>query len=343
MSKVVPIPIEEDPTISPDVLKFLEYLKAQHLPPFTNKLSATEARKDYNGLNTPDKNPAGVEITRDMQFEQDGQKFKLIIIRPSNDNRKLPAFVFFRGGGFTIFDFGAQQNGVVELVRESGVVAVFVDYGLSPENPYPIAFNEVYAATKWVSDPKNGDRINVDSSRIALVGLSAGGALAVSTAMKMKEYKNIKLLLLISPWLDIDDAKTDSWIMYGEDRFATAAQLDWSTRLYTLNSKPPLPPPYIHNPTLATDEELKGLPRTFLQIAESDPVRDAVVKFGQRLDKVGVKISSVTYHGSVHTVSFINALEHIPISESFALHAAAELKKSLFTTPSDSKAPSVAQ
>ena len=71
-----------------------------------------------------------------------------------------------------------------DLVVASGLCAVFVNYSPSPEAKYPKAINEIYAATKWVAE--HGDEINVDGKKLAVVGNSVGGNMAIVTSMKAK-------------------------------------------------------------------------------------------------------------------------------------------------------------
>ena len=55
---------------------------------------------------------------------------------------------------------------------------VFVNYTPSPEAKYPVSLEQAYAATKWVA--QNGQTIHVNSTRLAVVGDSVGGNMAVS-------------------------------------------------------------------------------------------------------------------------------------------------------------------
>ncbi len=85
---------------------------------------------------------------------------------------------------------------VRDLVVLSGAAAVFVNYTPSPEAHFPIAINEIYAATKWVAD--HGDQINVDGKRLAIVGNSVGGNMAAATALMAKEKKGPEIKVQVS-------------------------------------------------------------------------------------------------------------------------------------------------
>jgi acetyl esterase len=93
------------------------------------------------------------EVT-DKTIEVDGQKINLKIVRPENTTEKLPAFMFFHGGGWVIGDFPTHERLIRDLVAESGAVAVYVDYDRSPEAKYPVAII-LWRSTKPMR-PHNG-------------------------------------------------------------------------------------------------------------------------------------------------------------------------------------------
>lgn len=78
-----------------------------------------------------------------------------------------------------------------DLVVESGAVAVFPDYTPSPEAKYPVAINEIYAATQWVA--ANGKQIGVDGKNLAVVGNSVGGNMTAAITLMAKDKKDLIL------------------------------------------------------------------------------------------------------------------------------------------------------
>ena len=111
-----------------------------------------------------------------VPITHDGQQVDLTIVRPAGVEKTVPAFMFFHGGGWVLGDFPTHERLVRDLVAYSGAAAVFVNYTPSPEAQYPVAINQAYAATKWVSE--HGHEINVDGRRLAVVGNSVGGNMA---------------------------------------------------------------------------------------------------------------------------------------------------------------------
>ncbi|XP_073103863.1 tuliposide A-converting enzyme 2, chloroplastic-like, partial [Elaeis guineensis] len=106
--------------------------------------------------------------------------------------KKLPIYVNFHGGSFVVgsaFD-SLSHHYLTPLVAKANVVAVSVDYRLAPEHPLPIAYEDSWAALKWVvSHAAGGDAEpwlaeHGDFGRIFLDGCSAGGNIAHHMALR---------------------------------------------------------------------------------------------------------------------------------------------------------------
>lgn len=121
----------------------------------------------------------------DKTITIDGKQIVLNIVRPAGVKGILPGFIFVHGGGWVLGDFQTHERLVRDLVSDSGAVAIFVNYTPSPEARYPVAINEIYAATQWVAE--HGAQINVDGQRLAIVGNSVGGNMATVVAQMAKE------------------------------------------------------------------------------------------------------------------------------------------------------------
>lgn len=85
--------------------------------------------------------------------------------------------MFIHGGKWVLGGFDTHERLVRELANNANAAIVFVNYTLSPEVKYPVSLEQAYAASKWVAE--NGQAIHVDSSRLAVVGDSVGGNMAL--------------------------------------------------------------------------------------------------------------------------------------------------------------------
>ncbi len=88
---------------------------------------------------------------------------------------------------------------------------------------------------------------------------------------------------------------------YGWDRYVT----DEKTR----NN------PYV-SPLRASKEELTGLPPTLVITAENDPLRDEGEAYARKLEEAGVDVTAVRFNGTIHDFVLLNALRHLPSTES---------------------------
>jgi acetyl esterase len=103
-------------------------------------------------------------------------------------------------GGWVLGGFDTHERLVRELANKGNVAIVFVNYTLSPEAKYPVALEQAYAATRWVT--QNAQSINVNPSRIAVVGDSVGGNLTAALTLLAKERVGPSIRVLFYPVTD---------------------------------------------------------------------------------------------------------------------------------------------
>ena len=126
--------------------------------------------------------------------------------------QKLPVLVYVHGGGFCIESAFSPfyDRHVKSLVAEANVVAVSVDYRLAPEHPLPIAYEDSWAALKWVAAHSDGNGpeewLNgiVDLDRVYFAGDSAGANIVHHLAVRVGSEGigglNLKGLILVHPY-----------------------------------------------------------------------------------------------------------------------------------------------
>lgn len=103
-----------------------------------------------------------------------GRELKLNVYRPKDD-KEYPALLMVHGGGWASGDLSLQIP-MAQKIAEKGYVTIPVEYRLSPEAMYPAAVYDLKTAVRWIR--ANADRYNIDTTRIAVSGCSAGGQLA---------------------------------------------------------------------------------------------------------------------------------------------------------------------
>ncbi len=256
----------------------------------------------------------------------DGYTVKLNLVRPQGVTEKLPVFIFIHGGGWVLGDYPTHKRLVRDLVVESGYACVFVNYTPSPEAHYPVAINEIYAATKWVAE--HGDEINVDGSRLAVVGNSVGGNMTLATSLMAKEKggPDIKVQILMWP---VTDASMNyaSWQEYGQQRFLTSSLMTWMFDNYSTDEV--ARKEIYFSPVNATSAQLRGLPPTLIEVAENDILRDEGELMGRKLDEAGVEVTTIRFNGVTHDWGLLNGFANLPPTRALITFSAATLKKYL--------------
>lgn len=127
----------------------------------------------------------------------------LYIYRPSKTaDKKLPVIYYSHGGGF-LFRLALDHTARYQnLADQTGAIIVTPQYRLSTEAPFPAALEDAYAGLRYIY--KNASALQIDSSRILLMGDSAGGGLSASLALYNRDNDQIPLRgqVLIYPMLD---------------------------------------------------------------------------------------------------------------------------------------------
>ncbi len=217
------------------------------------------------------------------------------------ENRILPVTVFYHGGGWVQGNLESHDNTARYLADRSGTIVVAVDYRLAPENPFPAAVEDAYAALEWVA--ANAGSFGGDPARIAVIGDSAGGNLSavVSIAARDRNGPTISRQILLYPATNISTLNTDSYRFFGEKLLLTKKDVEWFRAHYLPNESDWSNP--LASPLLAQDH--RNLPPATIITAEMDPLRDEGRQYADKLEKAGVQVRYHCYKGMVH--GFISA------------------------------------
>ncbi|MBS7232158.1 alpha/beta hydrolase [Flavobacterium psychroterrae] len=316
---------ENDPQVFTEVRSFLKVLNSGDGKPL-EQLSVSDARGVLVGAQkSVTVDYSGIEESEKV-ISQNGLKVKIHITKPKGAKANAPVFIFIHGGGWVLGDYPTHRRLVRDLVVESGAVAIFPDYTPSPEAQYPVAINEIYAATQWVSE--NGKEIGVDGKKLAVVGNSVGGNMAAAITLMAKDKKGpqIKLQVLLWPVTDAN-FETESYNSFANGRFLTKNMMKWFWDNY-------LPDTDKRNeiyasPLCASLEQLKNLPPALVQTAENDVLRDEGEAYARKLNEAGVLVTLTRYNGLIHDYGLLNPIANVPAVQTAILQAAIVIKTTL--------------
>ncbi|PIK38945.1 putative neutral cholesterol ester hydrolase 1 [Apostichopus japonicus] len=165
--------------------------------------------------------PSGTSYATEVKLTKviaDGVKVHIYQPPGSEDEPPLPGFIYIHGGGLALFDAEHYDGLTRKLSANLNAVVMSIDYQRPPDCVFPIPFEESLKATKWFM--RRSKEYNVDVNRIGIGGDSAGGYLSATVSQAITDDKSIpdlKLQILIYPWLQILDLNTPSYQKYEHD------------------------------------------------------------------------------------------------------------------------------
>jgi acetyl esterase len=218
----------------------------------------------------------------------------LRIYTPSHA-RPTPVLVWFHGGGFVVGSLRSHDRVLRHIAKESGAIVVSVDYRLGPEHRFPVGHEDSLFAAQWVL--ANAASFGGDPSRVALGGDSAGGNLAASTCIALRDLGGPMPVfqLLVYPATDLRRA-TESHRTLADGFLLTSDLIAWFMARYLRGKEDESSP--VGSPLLA--EDLSRLPRAFVVTAGFDPLRDEGEAYAARLVESGVPVESRSEKGLFH-------------------------------------------
>ena len=121
--------------------------------------------------------PAGVELIEDIEYGKVGERsLKLDLYKPKKMEQLVPGLIFIHGGGWSGGDKKVYRLHASRYASR-GYVSVSVAYRFSGEAAFPAAVEDVKCAVRWMR--AEGARYGIDPDKIAVLGGSAGGHLAM--------------------------------------------------------------------------------------------------------------------------------------------------------------------
>jgi acetyl esterase len=211
-----------------------------------------------------------------------------------DDIERPGCLIYAHGGGFMQGSLDSWDHFLRELVRQSGVAALSIDYKLAPEHRFPKAFDETVAMIRLAA--REGAGFGIDPARLAVGGDSAGANLALAAALALRDAGEgaLSFMLLI---YGVYSTETDSasWQQFGRGTGLSQTQMRWIWETY------------LETPAQLTDwraapilADLKGLPPAHLIVGSLDPLLDDSNRLAAALDAAGVDNSLTVYQGINH-------------------------------------------
>jgi len=258
---------------------------------------AMSAQSPFPIDDTPQAIRAWVEVAASHLPPAEAVAIERVTGAPCDAELFLPAggdpsrlIIFYHGG---CFFFGSSRTHRViasHLARASGSAVLVPNYRLAPEHPAPAAHDDAFAVYRWALNQ------GYAAAKIALGGDSAGGNLAVTTALRAKAA-GLPLpaaMALMSPWVDFV-AEGASYREVADDPIISFPLLDMALKAY-------IGPDDLRS-ALWTPlySDLTGLPPTLVHVGGWEKLRDESVLLVGRLKAAGVSADLSVFDGMCHT------------------------------------------
>jgi acetyl esterase/lipase len=234
---------------------------------------------------------AGVTRTDHVVDERTGVVVR--VHRPTLGSGGRPCVYSMHGGGYVLGNRSMDDERLDRWCSRFGCVGVSVEYRLAPEHPFPAAHEDCLAGLTWVF--AHAGELGVDSGRVGLAGVSAGGGLAAALALAARDRGlQVSFMLLEAPMLDdrqiTPSSQYDDLAIWNRE----SNSFGWRAYLAALDADVP----YEAAPARADD--LRGLPPTFICVGGADGFRDEDIEYALRLGQAGVPTELHVYPGVPH-------------------------------------------
>ncbi|CQD16515.1 alpha/beta hydrolase domain-containing protein [Mycolicibacterium conceptionense] len=243
--------------------------------------------------------------TRQVETVKTGTGIRLRLHRPATGTRTpAPAMLWMHGGGYVIGSPRQDDQLCHRFAQRLGITVAAAEYRLAPEHPHPAALDDCVQAWDWLAA-----RADVDVSRLAIGGASAGGGLAAALAMAARDRGLIApvLQLLAYPMLDdrsADDPSLDTVEHRLWDRRSN--QLGWAAYLGGADPTQIVP---------ARRTDLVGLARTWIGVGTLDLFHHECLTYARQLRAAGVHTEVCEVPGAFH--AFDKVAAKTPVSQHF--------------------------
>lgn len=289
------------PDIDDKMWAVIEKLQSFNAPPLES-LTAVEARKQPTPTDAvmaliKENNislPAPKVDTMGKDIPVAGGVIHARIYTPQTGDSTYPVIVYYHGGGWVIADLDVYDASPKALAEQTGAVVVSVHYRQAPENKFPTAHNDAFAAWQWVA--KNAASIKGDPNNIAVAGESAGGNMACNVSIMARDKKVTMPVhqLLVYPVAN-NDMNSESYQKWGTAKPLTTPLIKWMVKQYLPNEAASADPRIS-----LVKANLSGLPSTTIIAAEIDLLATEGMLLKDKLEAAGVSVDYKMYNGVTH-------------------------------------------
>jgi cation diffusion facilitator CzcD-associated flavoprotein CzcO/acetyl esterase/lipase len=279
--------------LQPDVAAVIDLMAGMDLPPLES-LSPDEARQFVAEGNAV--RPPGPDVGEIVDGVLPGPAGDLAyrLYRPVGDGPR-PIVVYYHGGGWVLGTHDSDDPFCRDLCVRSDSVIISVNYRHAPEDRFPAAADDGFAALQWVA--AHVQELGGIPGQLAVAGWSAGGNIAAVVCQMARDAGGPEIVgqLLLTPVTD-SDLSRGSYQENADGYVLTKALMVWFWDHYADQAQRTDPKA---SPLRAAS--LAGLPPAFVITCEFDPLRDEGIAYADAMAAAGVPVRQLVAHGHIHT------------------------------------------
>jgi len=233
-------------------------------------------------------------VTRELAYGRNAWQKARIYSPAGPTNRQRPLIVYYHGGGWVIADLDVYDSAPRMLAKKLDAVVVSVEYRHAPEYKFPAQHNDAIAAYRWVLS--NARAWGGDVNRMAFAGESAGGNLAINTAIAARNNRLPMPRHILSVYPIADSSPTlRSRIVNANAKPLATPDLAWFAHYFSRR------PSDVQDPRInLVRANLRGLPPVTIVSAEIDPLLSDGLNLTTALRRAGVPVVQRTFPGVTH-------------------------------------------
>lgn len=234
---------------------------------------------------------------REFRINRNGRSFTCYCIEPKGELNKLPAILYFHGGGFVLPLQPPMMEKAVYFAEHLHCRVFLPEYALTTVEPFPAALADGQAALQFILGHQ--DYLKVDTEKILFYGESAGGCLAASLLrlyLDQQDAKGVAGMVLVYPVLD-NTMNYPSMSKFKDGVFsATPNYSMWSMYLDMDLANHP----WADYAVPAQNRDFSAFPPVYVEAAEKDILRDEARAYAARMEAAGVPVKMEVVTGAYH-------------------------------------------
>jgi acetyl esterase/lipase len=232
--------------------------------------------------------PRPPRSTETVAVDAGGTPAALVTTPASRPDRHV---LYLHGGGYIFGSPPLYRDMTWRIADQTRARVLCLDYRLAPEHPFPAALDDTVAAYRWML--ANG----AHPRRIAVMGDSAGGGLALAALMRLRD-EGVPLpaaAVTVSPWTDLALTGATLRSNAARDPLIPIAHAERAVALFLAgcDARNPHCSPLYGDPC--------GLPPTLIVVGEDEVLRDDAVRMAERMRAAGCDVTLEVWPRMYHS------------------------------------------